>query len=163
VSVLQPVFTRRTIVSRINEERMAANAIEAAEQSGRLSVPDIREAVSLDKLLASWPEERRLLFCDEGGDAKAMTQAAREAGAGRAPFSPAPKAASIPPSAPPACLAVRDASDAGAAHPARRHRRPGGAGRVAVNCRRLGLALRFASTRDRQNTARRQPFRKARP
>src|SRR5882757_3215243 len=43
VSVLQPVFTRRTIVSRINEERMAANAIEAAEQSGRLTVPDIRE------------------------------------------------------------------------------------------------------------------------
>jgi 16S rRNA (uracil1498-N3)-methyltransferase len=82
VSVLQPVFTRRTIVSRINEERMAANVIEAAEQSARLSVPDIRESVSLEKLLASWPQERRLLFCDEGGDAKAMTQAARESRGG---------------------------------------------------------------------------------
>jgi 16S rRNA (uracil1498-N3)-methyltransferase len=82
VSVLQPVFTRRTIVARINEERMAANAIEAAEQSGRLSVPQIREGIMFDKLLASWPQERRLLFCDEGGDAKAMTQAARESRGG---------------------------------------------------------------------------------
>ena len=78
VSVLQPVFTHRTIVSRINEERMAANAVEAAEQSGRLTVPDIRGAVSFDKFLASWPRDRRLLFCDEGGDAKSVAQAARE-------------------------------------------------------------------------------------
>jgi 16S rRNA (uracil1498-N3)-methyltransferase len=82
VSVLQPVFTRRTIVSRINEERMLANAIEAAEQSERLTVPEIRAGVTFDKLLASWPGERRLLFCDEGGDAKAMTQAARESRGG---------------------------------------------------------------------------------
>jgi 16S rRNA (uracil1498-N3)-methyltransferase len=82
VSVLQPVFTRRTIVTRINEERMAANAVEAAEQSERLTVPEIRTGVSFDKLLASWPQGRRLLFCDEGGDAKAMTQAARESRGG---------------------------------------------------------------------------------
>ena len=82
VSVLQPVFTHRTIVSRINEERMAANAMEAAEQSERLTVPEIRAGVSFDKLLASWPQDRRLLFCDEGGDAKAMTQAARESRGG---------------------------------------------------------------------------------
>ena len=82
VSVLQPVFTRRTIVGRINEERMAANAIEAAEQSGRLSVPQIRQGLGFDKLLATWPAQRRLLFCDEGGDAKAMTQAARESRGG---------------------------------------------------------------------------------
>jgi 16S rRNA (uracil1498-N3)-methyltransferase len=76
-SVLQPVFTRRTIVSRINQERMTANAVEAAEQSGRLSVPDVREATSLDKLLASWPQKRWLFFCDEGGDAKPLAEAAR--------------------------------------------------------------------------------------
>ena len=35
VSRLQPVFTRRTIVTRVNQERLAANAIEAAEQSSR--------------------------------------------------------------------------------------------------------------------------------
>ena len=82
VSVLQPVFTRRTIVARINGERLAANAIEAAEQSGRLTVPEIRDGVSFAKLLTAWPSERRLLFCDEGGDAKAMTQAARESRGG---------------------------------------------------------------------------------
>jgi len=78
-SCLLPVFTRRTIVSRINEERMAANAIEAAEQSARLSVPEIRESVSLEKLLASWPKNRRLYFCDEGGDARPLAEAARGA------------------------------------------------------------------------------------
>lgn len=91
VSVLQPVFTRRTIVSRINEDRMAANAIEAAEQSDRLTVPEIREAVSFDKLLASWPAERRLLFCDEGGDTKALTQAARESRGGPAAILTGPE------------------------------------------------------------------------
>lgn len=70
VSALAPVFTRRTIVSRVNLERMTANAVEAAEQSDRLTVPEIREPVSLEKLLASWPRERRILFCDEAGDAK---------------------------------------------------------------------------------------------
>jgi 16S rRNA (uracil1498-N3)-methyltransferase len=75
VSLLQPVMTRRTIVSRINQDRMAANAIEAAEQSGRLSVPEIRAAVSLEKLLAGWPQERRLYFCDEGGDAQPLAKA----------------------------------------------------------------------------------------
>jgi 16S rRNA (uracil1498-N3)-methyltransferase len=76
-SVLLPVFTRRTIVSRINQERMLANAIEAAEQSGRLSVPDVREGVAFDRLLVSWPKERRLFFCDEGGDAKPLAEAVR--------------------------------------------------------------------------------------
>ncbi|HEY1612973.1 MAG TPA: 16S rRNA (uracil(1498)-N(3))-methyltransferase [Rhizomicrobium sp.] len=67
VSALQPVFTRRTIVHRVNSERVRANAIEAAEQSGRLTVPEIREPVDLEKIVAQWPRDRRLLFCDEGG------------------------------------------------------------------------------------------------
>ena len=78
VARLQPIFTRRTIVTRVNEERMAANAVEAAEQSERLTVPQIGAPMALEKLLATWPEERRLFFCDEGGDAKAVAQAARE-------------------------------------------------------------------------------------
>ncbi len=77
---LQPVFTRRTIVSRINPERLGANAVEAAEQSGRLSVPEIGEAVTLDRLLASWPGQRQIFFCDEGGDAAPLAEAARKAG-----------------------------------------------------------------------------------
>jgi 16S rRNA (uracil1498-N3)-methyltransferase len=69
VSSLQPVITRRTIVARVNTERMLANAIEAAEQSDRLTVPEVRDPRSLEKLLAEWPQERRILFGDEAGEA----------------------------------------------------------------------------------------------
>ena len=75
VRVLQPVMTRRTIVSRVNIDRLRANAVEAAEQSGRLTVPDVRDPEKLDRLLDAWPRERRLVFCDEGGDAPFMGQA----------------------------------------------------------------------------------------
>jgi 16S rRNA (uracil1498-N3)-methyltransferase len=75
VRVLQPVITHRTIARRVNSERMLANAVEAAEQSGRLSVPEVRAPVTLEKLLAEWPEERRLVFCDEAGDAEPIAEA----------------------------------------------------------------------------------------
>ena len=42
-------------------------AIAAAEQSERLSVPEIREPEPLDRMLAVWPAERRLILCDESG------------------------------------------------------------------------------------------------
>ena len=67
VSVLQPVITHRTIVSKVSVEKMQLQAIEAAEQCERLSVPIIKEAVSLDKLLSSWDVERRLYILDERG------------------------------------------------------------------------------------------------
>jgi len=75
VRMLQPVYTRRTIARRVNLERMRANAIEAAEQSGRFTVPEIREPCDLDKLIAAWPRERRLLFCDEAGNAPSIHDA----------------------------------------------------------------------------------------
>jgi 16S rRNA (uracil1498-N3)-methyltransferase len=75
VSALQPVITRRTIVARVNLERMRANAIEAAEQSGRLTIPEIREPRTLERLLAEWPPGRRLLFCDEAGGAPPIATA----------------------------------------------------------------------------------------
>ena len=79
VRVLQPVMTHRTIVARVNLDRLRANAIEAAEQSGRLSVPEVREAAELDALLKSWPKDRQLLFCDEGGDAPPIASALEKA------------------------------------------------------------------------------------
>lgn len=88
---LQPVFTRRTIVSRINEERLLANAVEAAEQSARLSVPEIGAALTLEKLLAAWPRERQLFFCDEGGGAKPLAEAARDGGSGPAAILTGPE------------------------------------------------------------------------
>jgi 16S rRNA (uracil1498-N3)-methyltransferase len=90
VRVLQPVLTRRTIVTRVNLERMHANAVEAAEQSGRLSVPETRAPLSFDKLLADWPKERRLIFCDEGG-APAMVEALRSLADGPAAIFTGPE------------------------------------------------------------------------
>jgi 16S rRNA (uracil1498-N3)-methyltransferase len=75
VRALVPVLTRRTIARRVNLERMRANAVEAAEQSGRVGVPEVREPTDLDRLLAAWPSERKLLFCDEGGDARPIAEA----------------------------------------------------------------------------------------
>lgn len=79
VSALQPIFTRRTIVTRVNPERMKANAIEAAEQSGRLSVPRIMPATTLGKMLTDWPADRKLMFCDEAGQAPPITDVLRSA------------------------------------------------------------------------------------
>jgi 16S rRNA (uracil1498-N3)-methyltransferase len=90
-AALLPVFTRRTIVTRVNMERLAANAIEAAEQSGRLSVPDIRAPVLFDKLLAAWPKDRRIFFCDEGGDAKPLAEAVTTAPDGPAAILTGPE------------------------------------------------------------------------
>ena len=62
--VLQPVLTQHT-QGRISPDKARANAIEAAEQCGVLAVPETREAMKLDRLLAGWNAERRLIFCDE--------------------------------------------------------------------------------------------------
>jgi 16S rRNA (uracil1498-N3)-methyltransferase len=67
---LQPVITRHTAVTRVNVARLAANAREAAEQCGRLSLPEVREPRQLGPLLADWPAERRLLLCAEAGPAR---------------------------------------------------------------------------------------------
>ncbi len=66
--VLQPVLTQRTQGERLNIERMRANVVEAAEQCGILAVPDVVVPVKLAALLAAWPAERTLVFCDEGAD-----------------------------------------------------------------------------------------------
>ena len=62
---LRPVTTRRTQVARVNLERLRANAIEAAEQCGILSIPEIDPLVPLAGLLEKWPSDRTLVFCDE--------------------------------------------------------------------------------------------------
>ncbi len=71
---LQPVYTQHTDVSRVNTERLAANAREAAEQCERLSVPDVAEPVDFRALLATWPTERRILLCAESGSAPPIAE-----------------------------------------------------------------------------------------
>ncbi len=65
VSRLQPVLTRYSQVTRVNLERMRANAIEAAEQCGILSLPEIGEPQALTSLITQREPERWLVFCDE--------------------------------------------------------------------------------------------------
>jgi 16S rRNA (uracil1498-N3)-methyltransferase len=67
-TLLQPVLTRHTQTERVNTERMRANAIEATEQCGILTLPRIAAPAKLESLLAAWPEERLLIFCDEDAD-----------------------------------------------------------------------------------------------
>jgi 16S rRNA (uracil1498-N3)-methyltransferase len=64
VARLQPVVTARTQM-RAAPERMRAHAIEAAEQSWRLSVPEIAPALALEAALAGWPSASPILYCDE--------------------------------------------------------------------------------------------------
>jgi 16S rRNA (uracil1498-N3)-methyltransferase len=63
--VLQPVITQHTQVAKPGIERLRANVVEAAEQCGILTVPEVREAEKFERLLAGWDKERRLIFCDE--------------------------------------------------------------------------------------------------
>ena len=67
VAALHPVFTRRTTIARVNLTRLAAHAMEAAEQSDRLSVPAIAEGTPFFDYLGKWPQDRKLYFCDETG------------------------------------------------------------------------------------------------
>jgi 16S rRNA (uracil1498-N3)-methyltransferase len=70
VSRLQPVLTQHTQVSRVNLERMRANAVEAAEQCGVLSIPEVGAPMTLNRALAARKSERLLIFCDEDAETK---------------------------------------------------------------------------------------------
>jgi len=82
VSRLQPVITRHTQVARINLARMRANVIEAAQQCGILSLPDVAEPAALAAAVAD--TSRLLVFCDERAEVKDPVAALRAAPAGAA-------------------------------------------------------------------------------
>jgi 16S rRNA (uracil1498-N3)-methyltransferase len=67
VARLLPVVTRRTVVERLNLDRLRAHIVEAAEQCERTALAQLAEPVKLGALLASWPEGRTLYFADENG------------------------------------------------------------------------------------------------
>lgn len=64
VSRLVPVITRRTNVERVRIDRLAAHAVEAAEQCGRLTVPAVDDPISLPAMLDGWPDGRALVVGD---------------------------------------------------------------------------------------------------
>ena len=65
VSKIIPCITEFTNIKKINAQNLYDNAIEAAEQSERLDVPQIEKQVDLTTLLSNWPEDRKLIYCDE--------------------------------------------------------------------------------------------------
>jgi len=81
-SVLLPVCTVRSQSERLNLERLRAHAVEAAEQSERLSLPELHPPEALDRVLASWSAERPLMVCDESGAGEPIGEAARRLAAG---------------------------------------------------------------------------------
>jgi len=60
-----PVVTDFTNSERVRVDRLQAHAVEAAEQCGGTFVPEVAEPLKLERVLADWPEERHLMFCDE--------------------------------------------------------------------------------------------------
>lgn len=71
-SALLPVITEHTNPGRMNESRLAAIAIEAAEQCERLTIPALHTPVRLHDLLHAWPADRRLFAAIERSEAPPM-------------------------------------------------------------------------------------------
>jgi len=68
-------ITRRTNVDFVKLGRLDAIAMEAAEQTGRLDVPTVEDPVKLAEILDGWDPARKLVFCDEGGEARPALEA----------------------------------------------------------------------------------------
>ena len=91
VDRLVPVWTQHTQARRLNLDRLEAQAIEAAEQSDRLSVPGIAPPRPLLDVLSDWPGERRLLVCDETGGGRPILDVLDEMGSGPTAFLAGPE------------------------------------------------------------------------
>jgi 16S rRNA (uracil1498-N3)-methyltransferase len=86
-SALRPVITRRTQAARVNMERLRANAIEAAEQCGIITLPEIEEPRPLAAALADWEPRRVLVFCDEDAELGDPVASLRAIGPGPRPLA----------------------------------------------------------------------------
>lgn len=67
VARLVPVLTSRSVVDKLNADRLRAQMIEAAEQCGRTALPMLAPMTGLAALLRDWPVDRALFFADELG------------------------------------------------------------------------------------------------
>lgn len=76
---VRPVVTERASLQHPKLARLTAIAVEAAEQTGRLDVPHIHAPGKLDRLVEAWGGERRLMFCDEAGEAAPILDVLSEA------------------------------------------------------------------------------------
>jgi 16S rRNA (uracil1498-N3)-methyltransferase len=75
-TLIQPVFTRRSIADRVNEARLSGIAREAAEQCERLCVPRIPPAAPLHAVLDAWDAAVPLVVAAERRDSPPLVQVA---------------------------------------------------------------------------------------
>lgn len=75
VAGIIPVITERTIVRKVNLERLQARCIEAAEQCARLSVPIVHDVQPLSAFFEMPADDSLLLFADEAGGGMNMAAA----------------------------------------------------------------------------------------
>ena len=64
VQKLIPIISERTAVKDINIDRIKKIIIESAEQSNRISVPEISTLVTLKNFISNFPQKGCLIFCD---------------------------------------------------------------------------------------------------
>jgi 16S rRNA (uracil1498-N3)-methyltransferase len=84
-SRLQPILTRHAQMARVNVERMRANAVEAAEQCGILTLPEIGAPLTFERMIGERNAARLLVFCDEDAEVQDPIAALSQAhGAARA-------------------------------------------------------------------------------
>lgn len=63
---VMPVQTAYTqSANRVRRDKLQAHAVEAAEQCGGTFVPPVHDLAKLERVLADWPDDRQLMFCDE--------------------------------------------------------------------------------------------------
>jgi 16S rRNA (uracil1498-N3)-methyltransferase len=72
--VIIPIITERTIVRKVNHERLLSRCIEAAEQCGRLSVPEVFPPLPLSAFYGQREDDALILFADEAGDNMTIAQ-----------------------------------------------------------------------------------------
>ncbi|MGH6896305.1 MAG: 16S rRNA (uracil(1498)-N(3))-methyltransferase [Geminicoccaceae bacterium] len=82
VAILAPVLCRRSVVDRLNRNRLVSIAIEAAEQSGRLTVPEVDQTLPLSERLAERPNGHCLFVGDGTGAGQPFADALEEHGLG---------------------------------------------------------------------------------
>ena len=65
VAKFVPVVTEYSNINKLNLKKLRLRAIEAAEQSLRMTVPQIEEPTKFEEILGDWDFSRRLLVLDE--------------------------------------------------------------------------------------------------
>lgn len=80
---IMPVLTRYTNMDRIQIDRLRAYAMEATEQCGGTFVPEVTDIQKLSDVLADWPADRQLMFCDESREALPVAQALAQKAGGK--------------------------------------------------------------------------------